>query len=147
MHLKIINFFFYFFLIQFNNNILFASDIKTGVVELKKSNTIFKVEIADSQKERRKGLMFRSELDIDKGMLFVFPKESYASIWMKNTLLSLDIIFISKNKIIVDLVEKASPMSEKIYTSKKNTKYILEINSGLIKNLNINIGDQINIEY
>ena len=57
------------------------------------------------------------------------------------------IIFISKNKIIVDLVEKASPMSEKIYTSKKNTKYILEINSGLIKNLNINLGDKINIEY
>ena len=147
MHLKIINFFFYFFLIQFNNNILFASDIKTGVVELKKSNTFFNVEIADSQQKRRKGLMFRSELDIDMGMLFVFPEESYVSVWMKNTLLSLDIVFISKNMIIVDLVEKASPMSEDIYTSKENTKYILEINSGLIKSLNINLGDKINIEY
>lgn len=147
MHLKIINFFFYFFLIQFNNNILFASDIKTGVVELKKSNTFFNVDIADTQQKRSKGLMFRSVLDIDRGMLFVFPTESYVSVWMKNTLLSLDIIFISKNMMIVDLVEKTSPMSEDIYTSKENTKYILEINSGLIKSLNINLGDKINIEY
>ena len=147
MHLKIINFFFYFFLIQFNNNILFASDIKTGVVELKKSNTFFNVDIADTQQKRSKGLMFRSALDIDRGMLFVFPTESYVSVWMKNTLLSLDIIFISKNMMIVDLVEKTSPMSEDIYTSKENTKYILEINSGLIKSLNINLGDKINIEY
>ncbi len=147
MHLKIINFFFYFFLIQFNNNILFASDIKTGVVELKKSNTVFKVEIANTQMKRSKGLMFRSELDIDRGMLFVFPAESYVSVWMKNTLISLDIIFISKNMMVVDLVEKASPMSKDIYTSKENTKYILEINSGLIKSLNINLGDKINIEY
>ncbi len=147
MHLKIINFFFYFFIIQLNNNLLFASDIKIGVVEIKKSNTIFEVEIADSQQKRSKGLMFRSALGINRGMLFVFPTESYVSVWMKNTLLSLDIIFISKNKMIVDLVEKATPMSERIYTSKKNTKYILEINSGLIKSLSINIGDKVNIEY
>jgi uncharacterized membrane protein (UPF0127 family) len=97
--------------------------------------------------KRSKGLMFRSELDIDRGMLFVFPAESYVSVWMKNTLISLDIIFISKNMMVVDLVEKASPMSKDIYTSKENTKYILEINSGLIKSLNINLGDKINIEY
>ena len=108
MHLKIINFFFYFFIIKFNNNILFASDIKTGVVELKKSNTVFKVEIANTQMKRSKGLMFRSELDIDRGMLFVFPAESYVSVWMKNTLISLDIIFISKK--IYTRISKISSM-------------------------------------
>ena len=67
--------------------------------------------------------------------------------WMKDTLLSLDIIFISKNKVIVDLFKKATPMSEEIYTSKKNTKYILEVNYGIIDNYNITIGDEINIVY
>ena len=52
-------------------------------------------------------------------MLFVLPSEDLASVWMKNTLFSLDIIFISKDKLIVDFIEKTIPLSEKIYTTKK----------------------------
>ena len=58
---------------------------------------------------------------------------------MKNTIINLDIIFISEKKLIIDLIENASPMSEKIYTA-RNTKYVLEINAGLVKSLDINIG-------
>tara|TARA_Y100001970_G_scaffold201913_1_gene245754 strand:- start:1999 stop:2484 length:486 start_codon:yes stop_codon:yes gene_type:complete len=147
MHLKIINFFFYLFLIHLNVNVLNASNIIYGAVELKKSNTFLKVEIADTIEKRRKGLMFRKFLDKEKGMLFVLPSEDLASVWMKNTLFSLDIIFISKDKLIVDFIEKTIPLSEKIYTTKKNIKYILEVNSGLIESLKIRLGDEINIEY
>ena len=66
---------------------------------------------------------------------------------MKNTILSLDILFISENNVIVDLVKETLPLSEKIHTSKVLVKYILEINSGLIDKKGISIGDEVNIEY
>ena len=91
--------------------------------------------------------MFRSVLDEGQGMLFVLPKPYFANIWMKNTVLSLDIMFISEDNIIVDLLKEALPLSDEIYTSKIKTKYILEINSGLIEKLGIVIGDEVHIEY
>ena len=148
MHLKtIISFLLLNFFIYSSGYKLLALEFDTGFVKFIKSNNIFKVEIADSFEKRKKGLMFRNKLDTDKGMLLVFPEEKLASIWMKNTSLELDIIFISKSKVVVDYIQNVIPMSEQIYTSKKNVKYILEINSGLIKNLNIKLGDKLNIEY
>ena len=147
MHLKKIKFFFFFFLFFNTFNISYSSDLKFGIVEIKEKDIVFKVEIAETQEKRKKGLMFRTELDEDQGMLFIFPYPDLVNIWMKNTFLSLDIIFISEDNIILDIVKEALPLSEKIYTSKLVTKYILEINSGLIKKLDINIGDKVNIEY
>jgi len=147
MHLKKINFFIFLFLLFNTFNISYSSDLKSGIVEIKEKNVVFKVEIAETQEKRMEGLMFRTELDEDKGMLFIFPYPDLVNIWMKNTFLSLDIIFISEDNIIVDIVKEALPLSEKIYTSKLVTKYILEINSGLIKKLDINIGDKVSIEY
>ena len=83
---------------------------------------MFNVEIADTKEKREKGLMFRSVLDEKKGMLFVLPKPYFANIWMKNTILSLDILFISENNIIVDFVKETLPLSEEIYTSEVKTK-------------------------
>ena len=147
MHLKKINFFIFLFLLFNTFNISYSSDLKSGIIEIKEKNVVFKVEIAETQEKRMEGLMFRTELDEDKGMLFIFPYPDLVNIWMKNTFLSLDIIFISEDNIIVDIVKEALPLSEKIYTSKLVTKYILEINSGLIRKLDINIGDKVNIEY
>ena len=148
MHLKIIiSFLLLNFFICSSAYKLLALEFDSGFVKFINSNNIFKVEIADSSVKRKKGLMFRNKLDIDKGMLLIFPKEKQASIWMKNTSLKLDIIFISKSKVVVDYIQEVAPMSEEIYTSKKNVKYVLEINSGLIKNLNIKLGDKLNIEY
>ena len=145
MHLKKIKtlFFVFFFFQAFNFSN--ASELKFGYVNIE--DFMFKVEIADTKEERRKGLMFRSNLNIDQGMLFILSKSSFANVWMKNTELSLDIIFISEENIIVDLFKEAMPLSEKIYTSKMVTKYILEINSGLIDKLGVNVGDEVYIEY
>ena len=147
MHLKKIKTFFFLFLFINTFNISYSSEIRFGTVEIKEKDFIFKVEIAETQEKRKKGLMFRTELDEDKGMLFIFPYPDLVNIWMKNTFLSLDIVFISEDNIIVDIVKEALPLSEKIYTSKLVAKYILEINSGLIKKLDINIGDKVKIEY
>ena len=137
MHLKKIKIFsssFYFFNILVFIN---ASELKFGSVIIKNKSFLFNVEIADTKKKREKGLMFRTRLDEGEGMLFVLPKPNFASIWMKNTVLSLDIIFISEDNIIVDLLKEALPLSEEIYSSSMKTKYILEINSGLIEKLGI----------
>ena len=96
MHLKtIISFLLLNFFIYSSGYKLLALEFDSGFVKFIKSNNIFKVEIADSFEKRKKGLMFRNKLDTDIGMLLVFPEEKLASIWMKNTSLELDIIFIS----------------------------------------------------
>ena len=147
MHLKKIKFFIFLFLFFQNLNYLVSSEYKFALVKIKDEDIVFEVEIADTKEKRERGLMFRSILDENKGMLFILPEKSFANIWMKNTILSLDILFISEDNIIVDLVKEAFPLSEKIYTSKMLVKYILEINAGLIDKIDIRIGDRIEIEY
>ena len=145
MHLKKIKTFFFLFFFFQAFNFLNASELKFGQVKIE--NFMFKVEIADTKEKRKNGLMFRSSLNKDQGMLFILPESSIANVWMKNTELSLDIMFISEENIIVDLLKEVMPLSEKIYTSKMAAKYILEINSGLIDKLGVNIGDEVYIEY
>ena len=106
----------------------------------------FNVEVVRKKIERERGLMFRKSLNLNRGMLFIFPNESKINMWMKNTLISLDIIFISKNYKIVDIIKNTKAMSKDILTSSIEAKYALEINAGLVKKLNIKIGNNINFE-
>jgi uncharacterized protein len=88
------------------------------------------IEIAKTPSERTKGLMYRESLEENKGMLFIFEKEDYHPFWMKNTLIPLDIIFIDKESIIIDLI-KAYPCKEEncpLYTPKKKAQYVVEVN-------------------
>ena len=81
-------------------------------------------------------------------ILFIFPKEDNYNFWMKNTLIPLDIIWISKNEEIVFIEKNVLPCKEdpcQIYTSPKKVLYVLEINSGQTEEIRINIGDKIMI--
>jgi len=105
------------------------------------------VEIADDNNERMHGLMFRENLDENSGMLFVFDDEDNQTFWMKNTWISLDIIFISKDLKIVDM-KYAIPCNEnlcKLYESSKPAMYVLEVNGNFTIINNIKIGDKITI--
>ena len=104
------------------------------------------MEVVRKKIERERGLMFRKSLNLNRGMLFIFTNESKVNMWMKNTLISLDIIFISKDYKIVDIINNAKAMSKDILTSSVEAKYALEINAGLVKKLNIKIGNNINFE-
>ena len=120
-----------------SENIVF---IDNGNKEIK-----INVEIADSFEERTKGLMFREFLNENSGMLFVFDDEDYRSFWMKNTLITLDIIFISENFEIVD-IKYAVPCKEDpcvSYKSSKPAKYVLEVNGNFTIRNNIKIDDKI----
>ena len=104
------------------------------------------VEAADSGEERTLGLMWREHLDSDKGMLFMFDDEGYHSFWMKNTLIPLDMIFISGNSTIVDIKEGLQPCTVEdceIYVPSGRAKYVLEVNAGFVKEKNIKTGDKV----
>ena len=90
---------------------------------------IYHVEIADTHERRQKGLMYRKHLASGHGMFFIFEKEKYVSMWMKNTEIPLDIIFINENGVITQIVRNATPMNEKVYYSDVKVKYVLEISS------------------
>ena len=112
-------------------------------VSIYKKNIIFNVEIAKTIQERRTGLMNRKKLLNNEGMLFIFPRENIIQLWMKNTYIPLDVIFISKNKVIVDIKKNMEKLSETIIRSKIKSKYALEFNAGLINELDIRIGDKV----
>lgn len=105
----------------------------------------FFVESAKTNAEREKGLMFREELDVDKGMLFIFDKEDIYPFWMKNTLIPLDIIWLDKDNKIV-FINKTSQPCNFLYCPKINpevsAKYVLEINAGIIDEIGLKIGDR-----
>lgn len=110
-------------------------------VESEKGLATFSVEIADTPEERELGLMLRPYLPIEHGMLFIWPEAAPRSFWMKNTYISLDIIFIDENGRICDFSEFTTPLSETMITSQCGAKAVLEINAGLISRLGIKTGN------
>tara|TARA_X000000950_G_scaffold250515_1_gene311242 strand:- start:2036 stop:2488 length:453 start_codon:yes stop_codon:yes gene_type:complete len=124
----------------------FSKEYTTLTILTAQNKANFLVEIAKNSKERKKGLMNRTTLHREAGMLFVFSKERNISIWMKNTYFPLDIIFISKNKIIKKIIESAKPLEEKIYSSDSPARYALEVNAGVVREFNIEIGNKVYFE-
>ena len=138
MHFKFIYLIFNFFLISFYT----FSNEKINV-SIYNKNITFNVEVAKTIEERRTGLMYRKKLLNNEGMLFVFPREKIIQLWMKNTYIPLDVIFISENKVIVDIKKNMEKLSETIVKSKVKSRYVLEFNAGLINKLDIKIGDKV----
>jgi uncharacterized protein len=103
----------------------------------------FQVEVADTPAKRELGLQYRRDLAADRGMIFLFPGESEHSFWMKNTPIPLDMIFISKDRQIVGIVEQAIPFSTDSRSVPGASQFVLEINGGLSKRYGIKAGDSV----
>jgi hypothetical protein len=101
------------------------------------------IEVADTEYDRQKGLMFRENLGESEGMLFVFPTEDSLSFWMRNTYISLDIIFINKNKEIVTIYKSTRVNSDQSYQSIILSKYVVEVNAGFTDKHGIRVGDKV----
>jgi uncharacterized membrane protein (UPF0127 family) len=138
MHFKSIHLIFNFFLLSFYT----FSNEKIDV-SIYNKNITFNVEVAKTIEERRTGLMYRKKLLNNEGMLFIFPREKIIQLWMKHTYIPLDVIFISENKVIVDIKKNMEKLSETIVKSKVKSRYALEFNAGLINKLDIEIGDKV----
>jgi len=106
----------------------------------------FQVEVADTPGKREMGLMYRTELADDRGMIFLFPRESQQSFWMKNTPRSLDIIFIGRDRRIVGIVEEAAPFSVDPRAVDGKSQFVFEINGGLSKRHGFKAGDPVQFD-
>ncbi|MFZ4400192.1 MAG: DUF192 domain-containing protein [Bacteroidales bacterium] len=105
-------------------------------------NTI-SVEFAKDEYSREKGLMYRRKMDEMQGMLFFFEDNAPRNFWMKNTYISLDIIYIGENKKIVSIQKSAIPLSEESLPSFKDAMYVLEVIAGFTDKYGIKEGDEI----
>jgi hypothetical protein len=106
----------------------------------------FRVELATSESQREKGLMYRNHLDPDAGMLFVFEREAPLTFWMKNTLIPLDMIFINGNRRIVGVVENAIPETETPRRVEGLSRYVLEIAGGMSRRLGISADGEVEFQ-
>jgi uncharacterized membrane protein (UPF0127 family) len=127
---------------------LAACSYATGRVVLKtdRGEIPLTVEIADTDKERARGLMFREKLEEGSGMLFVFEDEAPRGFWMKNTLIPLDIVFLDRQKKVVSFVEKMEPcVSDPCpsYVSEKPAMYALELPAQSVKKYRIRVGNKV----
>ena len=109
---------------------------KTGV-------QVFSVEMATTEQEKETGLMYRRELPDGKGMLFDFSPEQQVSMWMKNTYISLDMIFIRADGRILRIAENTEPESTKIISSGGLAKGVLEVIAGTARKYGIAPGDRV----
>jgi uncharacterized protein len=104
---------------------------------------VFSVEMATTDEEKTTGLMYRKELADGKGMLFDFSPEQQVSMWMKNTYISLDMIFIRADGRILRIAENTEPLSTKIIPSNGLAKAVLEVPAGTAQKYGIAAGDRV----
>lgn len=118
-----------------------------GVVRFNEKKELFVLlEVAVTDEERQKGLMYRTELDENKGMVFIFRPAQKATFWMKNTFIPLDIIFINNGKI-VKIVENAEPnQTETVYPSEFEVTEVIEVVGGYTKKHDIKVDDTVTFE-
>jgi uncharacterized membrane protein (UPF0127 family) len=120
-----------------------AANFETLEIATKSGVQVFSVEIATTEEEKTTGLMNRKELADGKGMLFDFSPEQQVSMWMKNTYIPLDMIFIRPDGRILRIAEHTEPLSTKIIASGGLVKGVLEVIGGTAKKYGIAPGDRV----
>ena len=103
----------------------------------------FLVEVARTEEEKKIGLMFRKTLAKNAGMLFLYKREALRLMWMKNTFVPLDILFIDKKGVIKRVVKRTTPHSLATISSRKSVLAVLELRGGITSSLEIKKGDRI----
>ena len=120
-----------------------AASIEPLEIVTKAGVQVFSVELAATEEEKTTGLMYRKELADGRGMLFDFSPEQEVSMWMKNTFISLDMIFIRADGRILRIAENTEPMSTKIISSGGLAKGVLEVIAGTAQKYGIAPGDRV----
>ncbi len=105
----------------------------------------FQIEVANTETEIRRGLMYRTKLEKSQAMLFDFPQTQVQTFWMRNTYMPLDILFFDDAGILVDAYTYTVPYSDEKLPSRAEAKYALEINAGLMRDLELEKGNQVHI--
>ena len=121
-----------------------ANFSQSQILIVSKSGTHkFTVDVAATAAQRQLGLMFRQKMAADQGMLFDFGEEKLISMWMKNTLISLDILFVDETGTILQIEHATIPMSLDSISGNAPALSVIELNAGVTKELGIFEGDQV----
>ncbi|HCU58906.1 MAG TPA: hypothetical protein DIC64_02885 [Alphaproteobacteria bacterium] len=139
---KLIQLLSFIFLLSACNN----KDLAPITIQTSNGEITYFVEVADTSDKMIKGLMHREHLNINSGMIFVFDQTHPQPIamWMKNTLISLDMLFLDENKTIIAIYQNAEPLSLKtIRPTLKPSAYVIELNAGEVKKHGIKLGDKV----
>ncbi len=103
----------------------------------------FNVELAETSEQKSRGLMFRREMADNEGMLFLHRRDRVLTMWMANTFLPLDMLFIERDGTIARIEENTIPQSRDVISSRKRVRAVLELNAGTARNLGISAGDEV----
>ena len=115
-------------------------------IEAGSARHLFLVEVAKTDAERERGLMERTSLPLNTGMFFVFDREEPVNMWMKDTFVSLDMIFADTEGRIVSIASDTEPMSLRIISSVVPAKSVLEVRAGTARRLGIRVGDRLSLK-
>lgn len=107
----------------------------------------FSIELALSDAQMEQGLMFRRGMPADAGMLFDFKTPTNVTMWMKNTVIPLDMLFLDPRGRVIDIHERAVPYSTDVIASKLPARYVVELNGGTVARLGIKTGDRVTSPY
>ena len=121
------------------------SDAECVVIHTESGAHLFTVEWAIEAEERRCGLMFREEMAADHGMVFDFQEEQPVSFWMRNTLISLDMVFIRDNGEVLNVAENMTPLSLESVPADGPVRYVLEVVAGTAERLGLAAGDTVDL--
>ena len=116
------------------------------IMELFKNNDILRLKLVNTNSQRKKGLMFVKKMSPNEGMLFDYKIDGYYSVWMKNTFISLDVLFLDNQYKIIDYVENTIPHNLDSISINKKSRYIVELNSGTVKRINLKKGKKLNFK-
>jgi uncharacterized membrane protein (UPF0127 family) len=117
-------------------------DAEPLVIETQAGPVSFSVELALTPEERSIGLMYRQTMAAEHGMLFRFDQTRPVMMWMKNTPLALDMLFLDDSGMIVGVAADTVPFSEDIISSPGSVRYVLELNAGIAQKHGILAGDR-----
>lgn len=104
------------------------------------------VEVARTKQEQATGLMFRRSIGPDEGMIFLYPQDLEITMWMRNTYIPLDMIFVKRDGSVLRVEENTEPLSERVISSESDTaRAVIELKGGSAARLGIRAGDK--VEY
>ncbi|MEQ9350907.1 MAG: DUF192 domain-containing protein, partial [Alphaproteobacteria bacterium] len=125
-----------------------ASSVEFGATRLQIESPLrrhdFSVELADSPEQRARGLMCRTEVAADGGMLFDYGWPQRIAMWMRNTLVPLDMLFVDETGRIFVVVRNATPLSETVIDPGGPVRAVIELRGGTVDRLDIRRGDKVN---
>jgi hypothetical protein len=115
-------------------------------IETQNGPVLLDVEVAGNEAERRHGLMFRRHLPENHGMIFLFDREREITMWMKNTYIPLDMVFIGDDWRVVHIARDAEPLSTDVISSVHPASRVLEIAGGQASKLGLKTGDAVSLQ-